>query len=107
MISENDSYYHTNKKGIRHLIQPFGPDLVHTPPDNDLVTNKIFEIKDVDKEKYSIPKGLKSIDSMSFTKLSFHFTELSSMLSSPTLFLSLSCACRSCESVIPTNRSKR
>ena len=71
-ISENDSYYHTNKKGITRLIQPFGPDLVHTPPDNDIVKQNILELTDDEREKFCIPKGLVSIDDTAFTKMTFH-----------------------------------
>ncbi|MCF8373145.1 MAG: hypothetical protein K9H64_16115 [Bacteroidales bacterium] len=72
LISENDSYYHTNKKGETKLIQPFGPDLVHTPPDNDEITQNIFEVGNEERGSFSIPHGLVSIDDTSFTKMSFH-----------------------------------
>jgi hypothetical protein len=72
MISENDSYYHTNKRGETMLIQPFGPDLVHTTPLHEEVVNKILSIDSSNREVYSIPSGLRSIDSTAFTKMSFH-----------------------------------
>jgi len=72
LISENDSYYHTNKKGETRLIQPFGPDLVHTPPDNTEIMNNILEVSDAERGGFSIPQGLVSIDDTSFTKMTFH-----------------------------------
>lgn len=72
LISENDSYYHTNKKGETKLIQPFGPDLVHTPPDNAEIKSNIFEVSNEERGNYSIPKGLVSVGDTSFTKMSFH-----------------------------------
>ena len=72
LISENDSYYHTNKKGETRLIQPFGPDLVHTPPNNSEIINNILDIGDDKRENFSIPEGLVSIDDTSFTKMTFH-----------------------------------
>lgn len=72
LVSENDSYYYTNKKGKTKLSQPFGPDLVHTPPDNSEIINNIIEIGIEDRESYSIPQGLVSIDNTSFTKMTFH-----------------------------------
>lgn len=71
LISENDSYYHTNKIGETRLIQPFGPDLVHTPPNNSEIVNNILEIGFDERENFSIPQGLVSIDETSFTKMTF------------------------------------
>lgn len=72
LISEGDSYYYTNKKGETKLAQPFGPDLVHTPPDYSEINNRIFEVRTEDREKFSIPPDIVSIDDTSFTQMSFH-----------------------------------
>lgn len=69
-ISENDSYYRTNAKGESRLIRPFGPDLVHTPPDKTAIIGALFNIEQNERELFSIPNGLQEIDDISFTKLS-------------------------------------
>lgn len=70
-ISENDSYYRTNRKGETILVRPFGPDLVHTPPSKEDISNNIFSIDDGCRDKYNIPQGLITIDDISYTKMSF------------------------------------
>ncbi len=69
-ISEHDSYYYTNAKGETKLARPFGPDLVHTPPDKDVILNNIFTIDHSEREALAIPYGLNEISDISFTKLS-------------------------------------
>ncbi|MBX9850749.1 MAG: hypothetical protein K2X86_03220, partial [Cytophagaceae bacterium] len=68
-ISEDASYYRTNLKGERYLVRPFGPDMVHTPPEKVSISNNIFSIDDKDREIYNIPTGLISIDDISYTKM--------------------------------------
>ena len=68
-ISENDTYYYTNARGETKLARPFGPDLVHTPPDKNNISNHIFSVEEIDRAIYNIPTGLVSIDEISYTKL--------------------------------------
>ena len=72
-ISEHDSYYRTIDKGDRkgepHLVRPFGPDLVHTPPDKNAVVDKIFNIEEIERTAFAVPQGLSEINDISFTKL--------------------------------------
>lgn len=70
LISENDSYCRTNAKGESRLIRPFGPDLVHTPPNKTEIFDGIFKIEHLERELFSIPNGLQEINDISFTKLS-------------------------------------
>jgi hypothetical protein len=69
LISENDSHYYTNAKGETKIARPFGPDIVHTPPDKQIITAKLTTIPVEEREAYSIPNGLESIEDLSFTKL--------------------------------------
>lgn len=73
-ISEHDSYYRTIEKGERkgetYLVRPFGPDLVHTPPDRSLITDNIFNVETAERAAFAIPTGLSEINDISFTKLS-------------------------------------
>ena len=69
-ISENDSYYRTNAKGESRLIRPFGPDLVHTPPDKSEIIKGIINVEQSDRDLFFIPNGLQEISDISFTKLS-------------------------------------
>jgi len=71
LISEHDSYFRTNRKGEEILVYPFGPDIVHTPPNKELIASNIFLKTSNEREKFEIPVGLQSIDEISFTKLSF------------------------------------
>lgn len=72
-VNENDSFYQTSKNtGDSFIVKPFGPDLVHTPPDKITIESKIFEIDASLREQYNIPQGLNSIDEISFTKMSLH-----------------------------------
>lgn len=68
-ISENDSHYYTNSKGETKIARPFGPDIVHTPPDKGIITSKLTSITTEEREAYTIPNGLVSIEDLSFTKL--------------------------------------
>jgi hypothetical protein len=72
-ISEHDSYYRTIDKGHRigerQLERPFGPDIVHTPPEKNVVIENIFKIEEIERTSFSIPLGLSEINDISFTKL--------------------------------------
>lgn len=68
-ISENDFHYWTNPSGQTKIVKPFGPDLVHTPLDKKIVTDKVFAISNELREAYSIPSGIEGIEDLSFTKL--------------------------------------
>jgi hypothetical protein len=70
LISENDSYHRTNARGESRLIRPFGPDLVHTPPNKKEIVDGLFNIEHAERELFSIPNGLQEINDISFTKLS-------------------------------------
>jgi hypothetical protein len=71
LISENDIRYFTGSDGETRTSRPFGPDIVHTPPDKDLITEKIFGIPLDERDEYNIPTGLVSIEDSSFTKQTF------------------------------------
>ncbi|MCX2483215.1 hypothetical protein [Pedobacter sp. MR2016-24] len=71
LISENDVRYFTGSDGETRTSRPFGPDIVHTPPDKDLITEKIFGIPLDERDEYNIPTGLVSIEDSSFTKQTF------------------------------------
>jgi hypothetical protein len=72
-ISEHDSYYRTidkgDRKGETYLVRPFGPDLVHTPPEKNVVVDNIFNIEETERTAFAIPSGLNEINDISFTKL--------------------------------------
>ncbi len=68
-ISEHDFYIFTNKEGREIPIRPFGPDIVHTPPNRDKISEEIFSINIEDRPSFNIPGGLESIDNLSYTKL--------------------------------------
>ena len=72
-ISEHDSYYRTidkgDRKGVTILVRPFGPDLVHTPPEKNVVVDNIFNIEETERTAFSVPQGLSEINDISFTKL--------------------------------------
>jgi hypothetical protein len=72
LISEHQSFYKTNTKtGERYLVKPFAPDIVHTPPEKNQISDLIFTIDTEQREDFGIPNGLQSIDEISFTKMSF------------------------------------
>jgi hypothetical protein len=71
LISENDVRYFTIPNGETRTSKPFGPDIVHTPPDKTVLIQKIFSISTEDRENYAIPSGLVTIDDTSFTKQTF------------------------------------
>lgn len=73
LLSEHYSFYKTNlKTRERYQVKPFAPDMVHTPPDKDQISDLIFAINGDQRENFGIPNGLQSIDEISFTKMSFH-----------------------------------
>lgn len=69
-IRETDSYYHTNLRGYTYLVRPFGPDIVHSPLNKNIVVNNIISISAEGRGDFSIPEGLIEITELSFTKLS-------------------------------------
>jgi hypothetical protein len=71
LVSENYSYLYTNQRGETKIARPFAPDIVHTPPEKNLISELIFSIEPEDREVFGIPNGLQSIDDISFTKMSF------------------------------------
>jgi hypothetical protein len=72
-ISEHDTYYRTidkgDRKGETYLVRPFGPDLVHTPPEKNVVVDNIFNIEEIERTAFAVPQGLSEINDISFTKL--------------------------------------
>jgi len=71
LVSENYTYLYTNQKGDTKIAHPFAPDIVHTPPEKNLISDLILSIKSEEREEFGIPNGLQSIDDISFTKMSF------------------------------------
>jgi hypothetical protein len=71
-ISEYDSYMKTRKNGKEFLEQPFGPDLVHTPPVKEDIVRNIFSIPSLDRDKFEIPIGLQEIEDLTYTKMGMH-----------------------------------
>ena len=72
LISEHHSFYKTSPKTReRYAIKPFAPDIVHTPPEKNQISDLIFAIETEQREDFGIPNGLQSIDEISFTKMSF------------------------------------
>ena len=72
LISEHYSFYRTNPKtSERYLVKPFAPDMVHTPPEKNQISDLIFAIDTEQREDFGIPNGLQSIHEISFTKMSF------------------------------------
>lgn len=72
LVSENYTYLYTNQRGETKIARPFAPDIVHTPPEKNLISDLICTIAPEEREEYGIPNGLQSIDDISFTKMSFH-----------------------------------
>jgi hypothetical protein len=72
LINEHDVIIRTVAEGETKVIKPFGPDLVHTPPDNDLIIRNIMAMPDTDRDTFCIPQGLQSINQLEFTKMSFY-----------------------------------
>ncbi len=71
LISEHDIRYFTNAKGETYTTTPFGPDIVHTPPDQPVLVDHIFAVAQEDREDYGIPSGLVSIAETAFTRQTF------------------------------------
>src|SRR6185437_2902531 len=59
-ISEHDISLITHKDGDSSTFRPFGPDLVHTPPDKEIILAKIFSLRDDERDAYHVPPGLKA-----------------------------------------------
>jgi hypothetical protein len=70
-IREDDSYIYTNLRGETKIARPFGPDIVHTPPNKSEIIEAITNIQAEEREIFSIPKGLVSIEDIAFSKLTF------------------------------------
>lgn len=72
LINEHYSFYKTNPKTRqRYVVKPFAPDMVHTPPEKNQISELIFAVDIEQREDFGIPNGLQSIDEISFTKMSF------------------------------------
>ncbi|PSK92224.1 hypothetical protein [Taibaiella chishuiensis] len=71
LISEYDVRFFTTSTGETRTSKPFGPDIVHTPPDKSALIEKIFGVLAEEREQYGIPSGLVTIDDTSFTKQTF------------------------------------
>jgi hypothetical protein len=71
LISETDSYLYTNARGETIVKRPFGPDIVHTPPDKQVINDWIFAIPQSQRDSYGIPVGLQSIEEIFYTKQTF------------------------------------
>lgn len=72
LINENDIIIRTTVEGETKIIKPFGPDLVHTPPDKELIIKNIMAVPDTDRDAFFIPQGLQNINQLEFTKMSFY-----------------------------------
>lgn len=71
MISENDSIIRTSKKtGETYIAKPFGPDITHTPPDIQSISQSILQVDVSERSLFAIPSGLQTIEDIAFTKLS-------------------------------------
>jgi hypothetical protein len=72
LISEHQYFYKTNAiTSETYIVKPFAPDLVHTPPERNRISELILAIEPEQREEFGIPNGLQSIDDISFTKMSF------------------------------------
>ncbi|MCA6427051.1 MAG: hypothetical protein IM602_15510 [Cytophagales bacterium] len=71
LVSENSTYLYTNQKGETKIARPFAPDIVHTPPEKNIISDLIFTVEPEQRDEFGIPNGLQSIDDISFTKMSF------------------------------------
>lgn len=70
LVSENDAYYKTSSTGSTYEVNPFGPDLVHTPPHKSTIIDNVFNIPVSEREQFNIPVGLRTIEDISYTRLS-------------------------------------
>lgn len=72
LISEHQYFHKTNAiTSETYIVKPFAPDLVHTPPERNRISELILAIEPEEREEFGIPNGLQSIDDISFTKMSF------------------------------------
>lgn len=71
-ISEYDSYFRTRPDGKEIIEKPFGPDLIHSAPDKNVIINKIMNIANDTRIKFKIPVGLESIEDLTYTKMSIY-----------------------------------
>jgi hypothetical protein len=72
LISQHDKQYYTDRKdGSTKSRIPFGPDIVHSPPDDQKIIKNIHEIAESERENYGIPEGLEKIEEISYTQMSF------------------------------------
>ena len=54
LVSENYSYLYTNQRGETKIARPFAPDIVHTPPEKNLISELIFSIEPEHREVYKV-----------------------------------------------------
>lgn len=70
-INESQTNVRTNRiSGETYITRPFGPDIVHTPPNKQVIFANVLGISGNERDNHSIPNGLESIDDISFSKLS-------------------------------------
>ncbi|MBL7921147.1 MAG: hypothetical protein JNJ40_12590 [Bacteroidia bacterium] len=70
-ISEYDSYTRTWRDGRETIERPFGPDLVHSPPDKTIIIGNLFKIPKEERVDYKIPALLQEIEDLTYTKMTF------------------------------------
>jgi hypothetical protein len=71
LISEEKYSYRTRKNGETTMEKYFAPDIVHTAFIPEEIKNKIIDIPVENRTEYDIPEGLESIETISFTRLTF------------------------------------
>ncbi|WP_370089408.1 hypothetical protein [Ekhidna sp.] len=72
LISQHDKEYYTDRRdGSTKSKIPFGPDIVHRPPDDETIIDSILSIPVEDREKFKIPEGIETIEEISYTQMSF------------------------------------
>lgn len=71
LISEEKYTYRTRKNGETVMEKLFAPDLVHTAFSVEEIKNKIINVPVENRNEYDIPEGLESIETISFTRLTF------------------------------------
>lgn len=71
LISEEKYTYRTRKNGDTVMEKFFAPDMVHAAFSAEEIKNKIVDIPVENRTEYDIPEGLESIETISFTRLTF------------------------------------
>lgn len=87
-ISEHDSYVRTWKDGRETIERPFGPDLVHSPPDKTKIIGNLFQIPNEERAAYEIPIGLQEIEDLTYTKMTF-FLMVAALRNNETIYKEL------------------